>query len=839
MMQLARPTWNDGWTFRRRVSVFDELGGASGEWRATTLPHDALIAEQRTPDAPGAHAYFGGGAFEYRKTFTPPTEDSGKRVLLELGGVYRDSMVFVNGALAGQWPFGYSRFSVRLDPYLRFGEENEVRVECRSHLDSRWYAGAGIHRDVFLIVKPPVHITHDGVTVTTPDIDDDLALVEVAVDVTNAATTTVTRRAVVRLVGPDGREVATGSNPVTLHAGESGTTRLRLPVDSPARWNMDAPFLYTACVELRPVAVDDTAEIDVEDVTFGIRTLQVDARRGLRVNGKPVLLRGACVHADNGPLGAVSVRRAEERRVQLLKAAGFNAVRMSHHPASPALLEACDRLGMLVMDETWDMWTSGKTDFDSATAFSQWWERDVAALVAKDRNHPSVIMYSIGNEIPELGSPDGGRWSRLVAEKVRELDPTRFVTNGVNGFVAAIDMVLAGMSQRREAIADAAKAGQGVNGMMAQIADQMNMIAAAPQVTARTEESVAALDVAGFNYGDGRYEMDGQQFPDRIIVGTETFPTRIAHNWQLVKRLPHVIGDFTWTGWDYLGEAGIGLVSYADQDGVVAPTVSQPYPALTANTGDLDITGMRRPVSYYREIVFGLRTEPYLVVQRPEHYGKTQLRSPWAWSDSVASWTWEGFEGAPVTVEVYADADLVELVLDGDPIGRATVGEELPFLASLDATYRPGEIVAVAYRDGTEVGRTALRTAGKDLVITVTPDRSVIGVNVGDLAYVAIALTDRTGIVHTTFDRTVAVTVEGPGELLGLGSGRPVTEEPFSGAAHRTFDGRALAIVRPTGPGDITITVAAEGCEPTSARLTATSEKNEHLQKSHRERITE
>jgi beta-galactosidase len=663
---------------------------------------------------------------------------------------------------------------------------------------------------------PPPRVLARQAENPTPDVDDELALVEVAVGVTNGSAVTVTPRAAVTLLGPGGAEVARGSNPITLRPGESGTTRLRLPVAAPARWSVDSPALYTARIEL-----DDR---DAEEVVFGIRTIQVDAVRGLRVNGERVLLRGACVHADNGPLGAVSVARAEERRVELLKAAGFNAIRMSHHPASPALLDACDRLGMLVMDETWDMWTTGKTDFDASAAFAEWWERDVEALVAKDRNHPSVIMYSIGNEIPELGGPDGGRWSRLIAEKVRELDPTRLVTNGVNGFVAAIDLVLAGMAERRAALADAASQqqdGAGVNGMMAQIADQMNLISAAPPVTARIEESLAALDVAGFNYGDGRYELDARQFPHRAIVGTETFPTRIAHNWALVKRLPHVIGDFTWTGWDYLGEVGIGMVAYAGADGTVAPSVSQPYPALVAYTGDHDITGVRRPVSYYREIVFGLRAAPYLAVLRPEHHGKAQLRTPWAWSDSVASWSWAGHEGRPVTVEVYAHAEQVELLLDGRPIGRAKVGEELPFLASFEVTYQPGELVAVATRQGVEVGRAALRTASGEMLLGAVADREVLRAGGGDLAYVAVTLADGEGVVHTGRDRAVTVTVEGAGELAALGSGRPVTEEPFTGPSLRTFDGRALAIVRPTGPGAITVTVTADGCAPASVRLTA------------------
>jgi len=818
-MYADRPTWNDDWEFRTRATVFQELGGATGEWVAVTLPHDALIGAERDPSTPGGHTngWHPGGAFEYRKTLAVNAADAGKRFLLEFDGVYRDAAVYINGALAGQWPTGYSRFSVRIDEFLKFGADNEIRVECRAHLDSRWYAGAGIYRDVFLHVKEPIHIAQDGVTITTPDVTAEMAIVEVTVTATNGALTAASPRATVTLRDPAGVEVATRSTPMTLRPGESGAARLRLPLPNPQRWSVDTPNLYAAYVTLTPEGADTPS--DAITTAFGIRTIQYDAQRGLRINGETVLLRGACIHADNGPLGAVCVLAAEERRIVKLKAAGFNAIRMSHHPASSALLDACDRLGMMVMDESWDMWTSAKSDFDASYTFPQWWERDLEALVAKDRNHPSVIMYSIGNEIPELGAPDGGRWSRILAEKVRSLDPTRPVTNGVNGFVAAIDMVIAGMARQREAMAAAAANGEGggVNTMMAQISDQMNMISAHPAVTARIEESVEALDIAGFNYGDGRYEVDAEEYPHRVIVGTETFPNRIAHNWELVKQLPNVIGDFTWTGWDYLGEVGIGSIGYPGEDGQIVRPMSAGYPSLTCYAGDIDITGFRRPMSYYREIVYGLRAEPYLAVQRPEHFGKPQLRGPWAWSDSVASWTWERFTGKPAIVEVYADADTVKLLLNGVEVAEATFGEQMPYLASTEVTYAPGELVAVTYRDGIETGRAALRTAAAEVKLAVTPEREAG--SVADLAYLDIALADTTGIVHTDKDRPVTITVTGAGELVAIGSGNPRTPEPFTGPTRSTFDGRAIAIVRPTRPGEITINVEAEACAPTTITL--------------------
>jgi beta-galactosidase len=807
------------------VTPFQELGGTDSlPWTPVTLPHDALITTGRRADAPGGHTngYFPGGAFEYRKTFAVPEEHRGTLVYLEFDGVYRDAVVTVNGALAGRHAFGYSRFVVRVDPHLLFGTDNEVRVACRTHLDSRWYAGCGIHRDVHLIVKNPTHLAVDGVRVTTSDVDDEYAVVEVAARVDNAGPVTTTLRLTAVLTDDDGTEVASGRSPVTLLPGDAETARLRLLVHHPRLWSAETPTLYRVRLEV----TDGDEVVDETAVAFGIRTLRVDARRGLRVNGTAVKLRGACVHADNGPLGAAAIGRAEERKVELLKAAGFNAIRSSHHPASSALLAACDRLGMYVIDEAFDMWTQGKSDFDYSADFPRWWERDLEAMVAKDVNHPSVIFYSIGNEIPETGSPDGARWSRRLAEKLRALDDTRPVTGGVNGFVSVLDLVLTGMAQRREAAEGAAQDGAGVNGMMNAFGAVMGQITASPAVTDRTEESFAALDVAGMNYGESRYALDHELFPDRVIVGTETWPTVIDRNWALVRQYPHVIGDFTWTGLDYLGETGIGLVRYEGGEG---GGFSSAYPGLTAYCGDLDLVGHRRPVSYYREIVFGLRTDPYLAVRRPEHHGRpVAVATPWAWTDAISSWTWPGFEDEPVHVEAYADADEVELLLDGRPLGRAPVGVERAFRADFETTYRPGELVAVAYRDGTEVGRTSLRSATGAVRLTLTADRDELRADTADLAFVAIALTDEEGVVQNTLDRAVKVTVSGPGVVQGFGSAAPVTEETFHGEVHRTFDGRALAVIRPTGAGVVTLTAEADGCRPARVTLTVVPAHQQH-----------
>jgi hypothetical protein len=806
---VIRVPFLDGWTVGPKLGAFEALAGAAPA-QPVTLPHDAIRDLPRSADSEqGVHSgYHQGGVFEYAKTLDVPAEWRDKTVVLEFEGVYRDAVVFVNGDFVVHEPNGYNAFSAVLDPFLRYGEPNRVTVTATAHKDSRWYSGAGIYRPVHLLVADPVHFALDGLRVTTPDIDGGRAVVALASTVANDTRHTRTMRVSWSVAGPDGQEVATASAPLTVLPGESATARVRLLVPSPALWHPDHPHLYQARAVL-----DDTdgQRLDTDAVAFGIRRLQLDPQHGLRINGEVVKLRGACVHHDNGPLGAVTIADAEDRRVRLLKDAGFNALRSAHNPMSKAMLDACDRHGVLVMDELTDVWTRSKTAFDGSPTFADRWQRDVENLVTKDVNHPSVVLYSIGNEILELATPVGATWSRRLAESFRERDDTRFVTNGINGIIANLDRMA-------EVMADAAASDP--NTMMADMGEQMALMNASPLVTDSTEESAAVLDVVGFNYADSRYELDAELFPHRVIVGSETFPEKIDVMWGLVKRLPHVIGDFTWTGWDYLGEAGIGRVDYTDAEDYQPTGTAGPYPYLLAECGDLDITGYRRTISYYREIVFGLRRDPYIAVHRPQHHGRPTATTPWSWHDTVASWTWDAPPGAPVTVDVYADADEVELLLDGSSVGVAVVGAEKAFRARFVTEYRPGELVAVARHHGSEVGRHTLATAQGEPRLAAKAEAS--DVRVDGLGYIAITLEDASGSVFCDRDVPVTVTVSGSAVLAGVGTGRARTEESFAGPTVTTYDGRALAIVRPTSSGEVTVTVAAEGLAPAAVSLRAT-----------------
>lgn len=802
---MIRATLADGWIVGPKLGAFESPTALTAP-HPVSLPHDAARDLPRSADSDqGVHTgYTPGGVFEYARELVVDDSWRDKTVLLAFEGVYRDAVVTLDGDLVVHEPNGYNAFVARLDPFLRFGQTQRLTVEARAHKDSRWYSGIGIYRPVHLVVADPVHLALDGIRVTTPDIDSDRAVVEVSAVVENDTRHTALTRVTVALRGPDGAEVARGTSPVSVLPGEPATARFRLVVADPLLWGTDSPHLYSATATLQ----GERGAVDEDAVTFGIRRLQVDPHHGLRINGRTVKLRGACVHHDNGPLGAATPDAAEDRRIRLLKQAGFNAIRSAHNPLSRAMLDACDRHGVLVMDELTDTWTRAKTAFDDSVGFADRWRADVAALVAKDRNHPSVIMYSIGNEILELATPAGSAWSRRLAERFRTLDPTRFVTNGINGIIANLPRISEAMAELEAA---------DPNTMMANMGEKMALMNASEFVSSSIEESAAVLDVAGFNYADSRYRGDGVDHPNRVVVGSETFPERIDVMWSLVEELPHVIGDFTWTGWDYLGEAGIGRVDYTDVDGYVATGTVGPYPYRLAETGDIDITGHRRTVSYYREIVYGLRSDPYIAVHRPQHHGRPTATTPWSWGDTVASWSFDVEAGSPVTVDVYADADEVELLLDGVSLGREPVGATKAFRARFETVYRPGELVALARHDGAEVGRHALRSSAAEVALVARVEASVLE----GLAYVPITIEDAEGVVPCDRDVPVTVTVDGPGVLAGLGSGRARTEESFAGPSYTTYDGRVLAIVRPTGPGPIRVTASAEGFSDAAVVLPA------------------
>jgi beta-galactosidase len=813
---MLRQSFNGKWEYTAKRGGFGGVNTAV--YTEVTLPHDAMIGTERKADSDSGNkkGYYVNDTWEYRKTFYIPEEYKSKHVYFEFEGVYSHAMVYINGDFAGQQPNGYSGFIIEADRFLKYGSDNKIKVVARTTDDSRWYTGAGIYRDVHMLVSELTHITPFGVKITTPDIQEESSIVSVATTVrSDAAMPKITTTIITEIYDINGHLVASDEAPITVFRGGEATLRQRMYINRPLLWSVEDPNLYTCKTR---VLDDADTLLDEQVETFGIRSLSLDVEHGLSINGQSIKLRGACIHHDNGPIGAITMARAEERRIEILKEAGFNAIRMSHHPAGSALLAACDKIGMLVMDETFDMWTENKSNFDYALDFPTWWEKDIQAMVDKDYNHPSVIMYSIGNEIQDTGSPNGTAWGRKLAEKVRALDTTRYITNSINGMVSIMELMDTMRAKAKEQ-QEAQPKGDDINAMMNNFGAMMKHVMTLEPVTKATAESFACVDVAGYNYMDSRYEMDKELFPNRIICGTETFPPDIDQNWRKVQDHSNIIGDFTWTGWDYLGEAGIGKVNYDVQQ--PSSGIYGSFPTLTAMTGDIDILGNRRPISYYREIVFGQRTSPYIAIQRPEHYGKKPMASPWSFGDLISSWSFLGFEGKSVKVEVYSQAEKVELVLNGESLGCLPTGEANRYKAIFDITYQIGELVAIAYDQEIEVGRHTLQSAIGSMKLAVEADRSCIRADETDLAYISIKLVDEAGNLYSNKQCKVSIEVQGPGQLLGFGTANPDMIENFYDSELTLFDGAALAVIRPIGKGEINIIVTSEEIGSTTVPVRA------------------
>ena len=793
--------FNGDWTVSKKsgglgLQVFE------GEKRID-LPYDAMIHEKRDAQTVGSFrsGYYPNGVWEFKKKFLVPEDAASQKWVFRFDGVYARSSVYINGDYAGGCANGYSRFYVDTDGLLKYGQENEITVIARSVDDARWYSGCGIYRDVHLLTSSRVHIRPEGAVIVTPRVEKKEAAICVSVPVENRETLQKTLRVEALVCDRQGNEAARGSAPLTVAGGGTATARLNLYMTDPRHWSVDAPALY--CCSIRVSSQEGTA-LDTEELRFGLRSISVDPVHGFRLNGKSIKLRGACIHHDNGPLGAISTAFIEERRIRKLKEAGFNAVRCAHNPASQALLDACDRLGMLVMNEIFDAWTQPKVNFDYSMDFSHHWQEDVDSFVRGSVNHPSVILYSIGNEIPETGSSNGAKYGRAIAERIKALDPSRPTLNSVNGMMSVMSI----LESLRDNSAAEQQSGD-INQQMTDLREIMSQIMRSDLITYATEEAYANVDVAGYNYMDVRYENDHVLFPNRVICGTETYPPRIAQNWGLIAKCPHVIGDFTWTGWDYLGEAGIGLVKR--EQPAMEYGVSAPYPSLTAWCGDLSICGERRPVSYYREIVFGLRRKPYLAVLRPENAELPAVTTPWSWSDSIASWCFPGLEGKPVTVEVYSDAEEVALLVNGTEVARAETGAEHAFLASIQTAYQPGTIEAVAIRGGQEAERFSLCTESGTARLHAAPEEERHSNMPGEMIYIPISVVGESGAVIPSCNPKVSVSVEGCAEIAAFGTDDPCPEEDFSDTKRTLFDGRALLVLRPTGTGTASVNFSAEG----------------------------
>ena len=802
--------FHTGWTVRPGVpDPFGVIFGSEPEATPVTLPQDAMILEARRPDASSGNqtGYYPVRSYTYEKRFFAPLDWKQKQNTLEFEGVMAQAMVYLNGELIAVNHYGYSQFYAELNGRLRYGEENVLQVIARSAENgSRWYPGAGIYRDVWLWQGERIHVPPEGVRLTTAELEEGYALVLADVAVENTGLDARKLRLRLTLTAPDGRETA-AENLVSILQTETVQSRLRLTVDDPELWSPEYPALYAYAAEL----YEGEELLDRAEGSFGIRKLTLDARHGLRINGVETKLRGACIHHDNGLIGATTLPDAEEFRVKKLKEAGFNAIRSAHHPAGKALLDACDRIGILVMDELTDMWELPKNSADYSLDFVSEWRDSIQRMVAKDYDHPSVVLYSLGNEIPEIGRRSGGRRCREMASFLRGLDPTRYVTCAINGFLAMsdrIDEMKAEMLQTESALQSEAESSgsEALNAAMAKMERRkMDAFSTSRGLSEAMEEVACELDVVGYNYLTARHEYEHTAHPERVVVGSETYPTEIARLWEIAERNSHVLGDFTWTGYDYLGEAGIACYHYAPERHEQGW-----YPDRLAYCGDIDLNGHRRPVSYLREISYGLRKEPFLAVERLDRFGQPDNSNDWKYYDAIDSWTWPGFEGKPTVAHVLSASEEVELFLNGVSLGRKrTEGHEAAFALN----YAPGRLVAVGYTDGKEDGRIERHTAGSPVKLGISIYNSVLAADGRGAAFVTVDLLDKNGL-HSRFEkRKVTVTVEGAGRLAGLGSADPQCEGSYQDASWESFDGVVMAVVRSTEEaGEIRVHIEVEGC---------------------------
>lgn len=745
-----------GWRFYRgRGDGLEATAYDDSQWREVDLPHDWRIEDLTVfPDDPnrirgpfdrdaknGTYPGFTvGGEGWYRKHFRL-TESRPGRCEIAFEGVYMNSDVWINGHLLGNQPNGYTPFSYDLTPFLSSTNNNLIAVRVRD-IDtfSRWYPGSGIYRHVWLDVLPQsARIARWGAGVITRRIEDSGADIEIETELEDAGTGLMLVSRVLDAAGLTIWEESRPSAPLIRQGCRIGDARL---------WSPEAPNLYTLVSELRRGSV----VLDHLQTPFGIRIITFDAAQGIAVNGGPTKLRGGCIHHDHGILGAVAFDMAEERKVALLKARGFNAVRPSHNLFSPAFLRACDRLGMMVICETFDSWLDPKFPNDYSSYFKRTWHADLWAIVRSSRNHPSIIMWSIGNEIPGRYKAEGIEMQWQIVNEVRRLDPTRPVTAGLNGF-AGHEAIAAEGTTRKES-------GHG-----------------------RGRAGWLFLDVAGYNYKLADYELDHARFPEQVFMGTESFAKDLFAIWDLTDRHNWLIGDFVWVAMDYLGEASMGFAK---------------WPWVNAYSGDLDITGTQKPQSLARDVAWGL-SKLELAVQRPDKQITSDAIGLWSWPDELQSWNWPGAETKPLTVRIYTTGDEVELKLNGRMVEKRPVSAADMKAIEIEVPYAPGTLEAVVFLDGHEIARRQIETVGPAVAIRLTPEHFGGGGGHGDLSYIGLELVDARGRLVSDAEVQLDVAVHGAGVLAAFGSADPLATGSYQSGSAKTWQGRALIVIRGTG----------------------------------------
>ena len=776
--QRVHTPFDASWKFHRGdVGNGESVVLNDKTWRTLDLPHDWSIEDlpNQSDSVIGpfsirsigatATGYTVGGIGWYRKHFIL-NNTSNKEVVIYFDGVYMNSDVYINGHHLGNHPYGYTPFHYDITSYLKQnGGENIIAVRVSNEgRNSRWYSGSGIYRHVWITVRPKLHIAPWGIYITTPGVTDRSAAINV---MTKLISDEVNPKEVIlhtRILDAQNMLMAEAKDKITNGGNQSGSRESNIlqtfRISNPKLWSPDVPYLYHAVSEI----ISNGKVIDNETNSFGIRSIEITADKGFLLNGTPILLRGGCMHHDNGPLGAATIDRAEIRRVQLLKSFGFNAVRTSHNPPSQQFLDACDSIGIIVIDEAFDQWEREKNPRDYHLYFDTCWQRDIASMVLRDRNHPAVVFWSVGNEINERADSSGLVIEKKLRDEIKTLDATRPVTEAICHFWDH-----------------------------------------AGYKWDTTAAAFALLDVGGYNYLWQEYESDHAKYPRRIMMGTESYPLEAFENWQQVEKHPYVIGDFVWTSMDYLGETGIGHTGLDSTPGFQL----QKFPWFNAYCGDIDLTGGKKPQSYYRDVVWG-RSKIAMLVHTPIPEGHKEAVSAWGWPDEVPSYTFPGDEGKTMQVHVYTTYPTVRLQLNGKTIGEENASAQTKLTATFNIVYQPGILKAIALQNGVPVDSVILQTAGRSAQIRLTADRKTIHSDRNDLSYVTVEIVDGNG--HLVPDAVIPLdfTIKGAGEIIAAANANPADMESFQQPHHQTFRGKCLIIVRPNGKAG-TISLKANG----------------------------
>ena len=761
-----RNIFNNDWFF-----YYGELAGGENitlddsDWRKVDLPHDWSIEDIPNTGSPfdstvvkGVSSGFTrGGTGWYRKHFTLDKSESDRKHYILFEGVYMNSDIWINGNHLGNSYYGYSTFGYDITDFLKFGESNIIAVRVKTEtVTSRWYSGAGIYRHVWLISTSRLHVDHYGTAITTPEVTPQKAKISVSSTLVNNTGKNVNPSIRVKILDAEKRVIAEARNECSIDNGKKAIVKHELAIENPALWSIESPVLYTLVTEI----INNNEIADRTEEPFGIRSIQFDAQHGFLLNGESLKLKGGCIHHDNGPLGAKAYDCAEIRKIELLKSAGFNAIRTAHNPPSPALLRACDSLGMLVIDEAFDVWKYGHFENDYSARFSELWQTDLKRMIVRDLNHPSVIMWSIGNEIKNAETEEIAGIAKEMSDYVRLLDPTRPVTAGVNHISEKKDMFL------------------------------------------------SPLDVSGYNYLRDKYVSDHKKHPQRIMYGSESYAIEAYDYWRGVEENSWVIGDFVWTAFDYIGEASIGWRGYLQEMDF--------YPWNLAYCGDIDICGIRRPQSYYRQTLWDDKPLTYIAVSPPTPSfplnPKKEDWSIWDWPDEIPCWNFEGNENKLLKVFVYTQCEEAELFLNGKTLGIRKNTESAKNRLMWEVPYQSGILEAKGFNKGQQVTTSTLQTAGEVATIKLSANKISLLANSQEISYISVELLDADGVLNTIADNKVTFTIEGEGDLIAAANSNPMSTESFQKYYRKAWRGQCMAIVKAGKQrGSVRLTARVEG----------------------------